>query len=73
MKTTPSSSCAPTTRVCAPRRARCSPGPAEPRLECPLTAQDQLVHAQYDFIGKLIDSTAKSFSKDDVAKANGVR
>jgi hypothetical protein len=32
---------------------------------------DRLVHTQYDFIRKVIDSAAKSLSRRDGTKSNG--
>jgi hypothetical protein len=42
-------------------------------LDDAMEMADRLVHTQYDFIRKLIDSTAKSLSKDDGAKVNVVK
>jgi hypothetical protein len=42
-------------------------------LDAAMEMADRLVQTQYDFIRKLIDSTATSLSEDDGAKANGVK
>lgn len=42
-------------------------------LDAAMDMADRLVHTQYDFIRKLIDGTAKSLSKAEGAKTDGVK
>jgi hypothetical protein len=42
-------------------------------LDSAMEMADRLAHTQYDFIRKVIDSTAKSLSRRDAAKPNAAR